>query len=280
MTFTYLESYNDHQKIIHSVYSSRLKVQILLALLNSQSSLSELREITGSTSQALIPKIRLLESQMLINSKNYSFSLTPLGMAVADNIANYVHIMAGIDKHREFWRTHDLSGLPAGSLKMIGDLRNSEVESNTQVDILHVYSRFLKIVKEGEYIHGISSIMSPGIADVVAARISGGTEVEIVINDEVLSTIRREPYLSQVKRLAKFPNFKVFLLEEPLRLGITVTNEHLSLGLYKLNSDRYDCSSDLFSRDPRAIAWGEYVFGYYRDKAASLNLKRAFASRK
>jgi predicted transcriptional regulator len=280
MTFTYLESYNKHQKIIHSVYSSRLKVQILLALLNSRSSLSELRKITGSTSQALIPKIRSLECQMLILSENYLFSLTPLGRAVADNIANYVHIMAGIDQHQEFWRTHDLSGLPDECLMKIGDLRNSEVELDTRFDIMHVYSHFLKMVRDGEYIHGISSIMSPGIAEVVASRIMGGTDVELVINDEVLSTLRKEPYSTKVKRLAKFPNFKVFLWEGPLRLGIAVTNEHLSLGFYHHNSDCYDSSSDLFSRDPLAIAWGERVFGYYRDKAFPLNLKRALASRK
>ncbi len=280
MTFTYLESYNEHQKIIHSIYNSRLKVQILLALQSSQSSLSELREITGSTSQALIPKIRSLESQMLILSENYTFSLTPLGRAVGDSIANYVHMMSGIDKHREFWRTHDLSGLPVEALLRIGDLGNSEVEINNQVDIMHVYSHFLTIIRDGEFIHGISSIVSPGIVEVVAARAIGGTDIELVISDEVLSILREEPYLNRVKRLAKLSNFKVFLFEGPLKLGIAVTNEYLSLGLYKIHSDRYDSSSDLFSSDPRALTWGENVFGYYRDKASPLNLKRALASRK
>jgi len=280
MTFTYLKSYNEHQKLIHSVYSSRLKVQILLALLNKQSSLSELREITGSTSQALIPKIRTLESQMFIRSDDYTYILMPLGRAVADTIAHHVHIMAGITRHREFWMTHDLSGLPAGSLSKIGDLCNSEVVVNTRFDIMHVYSRFLNIIEEGEYIHGISSIMSPGIAEAVAARISGGAEVELVISNEVLSTLRKEPYRSQVKQLSKFPNFRVFLWEGTLRMGMTVTDGHLSLGLYKLNSDRYDSSTDLFSRDPRALAWGEDLFRYYRNGATTLNLKQALATRK
>ena len=279
MTFPYLESYNEHQKVIHSVYSSRLKVQIMLALLNSQSSLSELREITGSTSQALIPKIRSLESQMLILSKNYSFSLTPFGRVVAGNIADYVHIMAGIDRHKEFWRTHDISGLPDECLMRIGDLRNSVVELDTRVDIMQVYSHFLKMVKDGEYIHGISSIMSPGIAEVVAARIMGGADVELVINREVLSILRKEPYLPRVKRLAKFPNFRLFLWEGSLRLGIAVTNDQFSLGFYHRNSDCYDSSSDLISRDPLAIAWGENVFRYYRDQAVPLNLKRVLASK-
>ncbi len=274
MPVTPLESYNEHQKIIHSLYSSRLKIQILLTLQNQQSSLSRLREITGSTSQALIPKIRSLESQMLIYSKNYTYILTPLGRVVADSMAGYIDLMAGIDRHKEFWASHDLSGLPVESLRRIGDLQDSEVEMDTQVDIMHVYSHFLKIVRESEYIHGISSIMSPGIAETVAARIVKGTPVELVVNEDVISMFGREPYTSQVKQLVKFPNFKVYLLNDALKIGITVTDKYLSLGLYKSDSNLYDSSTDLFSSDMRAVAWGEEVFKYYRDRSTLINLKR------
>jgi predicted transcriptional regulator len=277
MAFTYLESYNEHQKAIHSVYSSRLKVQILLALLEKQASLSELRDITGSTSQALIPKIRSLENQIFVQSKNYAYLLTPLGKIVADNVAGYVNIMAGIDQHREFWASHDLSGLPMECLVKIGDLQNSEVELDTQVDIMQVYSHFLKIVREGEYIHGISSIMSPGIAETVATRIVQGADVELIVNEDVILMLGKEPYIGQVKHLTKFPNFKVYLLRGALKIGITVTNEYLSLGLYKINSNVYDSSTDLFSRDPRAVAWGEEVFKYYRNKASLIDLKKALS---
>ena len=277
MAFTDLEAYNEHRKVIHSVYSSRLKIQILLTLLNKQASLSELRDITGSTSQALIPKIRSLENQILIQSKNYAYLLTPLGKVVADNVARYVNIMAGIDRHREFWASHDLSGLPMECLTRIGNLQNSEVELDTQVDIMHVYSHFLEIVREGEYIHGISSIMSPGIAETVATRIIQGTNVELIVNEDVISMFGKEPYISQVKKLIKFPNFRVYLLEGALKIGITVTNDCLSLGLYKINSNLYDSSTDLFSRDPRAVAWGEVLFDYYRDKASLLDLKKTLS---
>ncbi len=52
-----LKIYEHHKQPIHSIYSSRLKIQILLTLLHNRASLSQLREVTGSTSQALIPKI-------------------------------------------------------------------------------------------------------------------------------------------------------------------------------------------------------------------------------
>jgi len=277
MAVTSLEAYEEHQKLIHSIYSSRLKIQILLTLLTEHPSLSRLREITGSTSQALIPKIRSLEKQMLLQSKNYEYVLTPLGKIVADSVAGFVNLMAGIDRHHVFWTTHDLSGIPMEFLARVGELQDSEVELDTQVEVLHVYSHFLKIVREGTYIHGISSIMSPGVAENVALRIFEGVPVELVVNDDVAAMLCREPYFTQVAQIANFENFKVYVIKGELKIGVTVTDKQLSLGLYRNDNPIYDSSTDLSSYDPQAIAWGEGVFRYYRDRSTVLDLKTTFS---
>ena len=53
-----LEVFERYYKAIQSIYGSRLMIQILLSVEEGGTPLSTLREITGSTSQALIPKIR------------------------------------------------------------------------------------------------------------------------------------------------------------------------------------------------------------------------------
>ena len=232
-----LDSYEQYQKSIHSIFSSRLKIQILLSLLVEHPPLSRLREITGSTSQALIPKIRNLESQMLIESRNSEYFLTPLGKAVAVEVSNFVNIMSGISSHKEFWAIHDLSGIPEEFLERIGELQDSEVKLDTQVDIMHVYSHFLKIVREAAYIHGISSIMSPGLAETVAERVVAGVPVELVVSRQVISLLGKEPYIGQIKQLFQFQNFKIWVTGEDLKVGITVTDKYLSVGLFKNDSN-------------------------------------------
>ena len=273
-----LDSYEQYQKSIHSIFSSRLKIQILLTLLSEHPPLSRLREITGSTSQALIPKIRSLESQSLIESKNYEYSLTPLGKAVAGEVSDFVTLMSGITCHKEFWAIHDLSGIPDEFLKRIGELQDSEVKLDTQVDIMHVYSHFLKIVREAAYIHGISSIMSPGLAETVAERVVAGVPVELVVSRQVTSLLGQEPYIGQIKQLLGFRNFKIWVTGEDLKVGITVTDKHLSVGLFKIDSSLYDSSTDLFSQVAEAITWGEDLFRYYRDRSVLLDLNTGFTS--
>jgi predicted transcriptional regulator len=271
-----LKIYEKHKKNIHSIYSSRLKIQILLTLLHKKTSLSELREVTGSTSQALIPKIRNLEREGLIESVTYAYCLTPPGKVIAMNVDEYVRLMGGIKEHHTFFADHDLSDLPVSFLSRIGDLYNSEPKQDTTTDMFYVYSHYLEILKDAAYIHGISSVASPGLAQFIAEKVLSGIPVELVVNNEVIGLLTKEPYASNMQMLVQYPNFSVWVTAEKLRVGLTITDKYLSLGLFKKDTHLYDSSSDLFSSDPRAVKWGEDLFGYYKERSTRLDIATLF----
>lgn len=271
-----IKIYEKHQKLIHSLYNSRLKIQILLTLLNHNASLSGLRDVTGSTSQALIPKIRSLESQGLIEAENYEYRLTPLGGVVAQNVEGFVRLMGGIDQHHTFFTDHDLSDLPESFLLCIGDLYNAEPKQDTTTDMFYVYSHYLEILKDAEYIHGISSVASPGLARFIAEKVVTGIPVELVVNHEVVALLTTEPYATNMKGLAVYPNFSVWVTGQKLRVGLTVTDKYLSLGLFKKDTNLYDSSSDLFSSDPGAVRWGENLFRFYKERSTKLEIAALF----
>jgi len=264
--------YEQHKQPIHSIYSSRLKIQILLTLLHNNASLSRLREVTGSTSQALIPKIRNLEKQGLIEAVNYEYCLTPLGRVVAMNVEGFVQLIGGINQHHTFFTDHDLSDLPVTFLSRIGDLYNSEPKQDTTTDMFYVYSHYLEILNDAAYIHGISSVASPGLALFIAEKVVTGVPVELVVNNEVIGLLTKEPYASNMQGLVGYPNFSVWVTGETLRVGLTVTDKYLSLGLFKKDTNLYDSSSDLFSSDIRAVEWGEKLFRYYKERSTKLDI--------
>ena len=235
-----------------------------------------LREVTGSTSQALIPKIRNLEKQGLIESVTYAYCLTPPGRVVAMNVDGYVRLIGGINQHHTFFADHDLSDLPLPFLSRIGDLYNSEPKQDTTTDMFYVYSHYLEILKDALYIHGISSVASPGLAQFIAEKVVTGIPVELVVNSEVIGLLTKEPYASNMKRLVEFPNFSVWVTTEKLRVGLTITDKYLSLGLFKKDTNLYDSSSDLFSSDRRAVEWGEDLFRYYKERSTKLDITTLF----
>ncbi len=271
-----LEVYDRYNTLIHSVYRSRLKVQILLTLHGGDATLAELRVVTGSTSQAVIPKIRGLEGQALVEQSNYQYRLTPLGKVVATNVERFVLLMGGIGRHQQFWAAHDLQSLPKEFLASISDLLDAEVKYDTTVDMFSVYSHYLEILKNAKYIHGLSSVASPGLAEFLAQKVVSGIPVELVVRREVVDLLSQEPYAANMKELASFPNFIVWVTREDLKVGLTATDRYLSLGLFKKDTNLYDSSTDLFSNNPEAVAWGERLFQYYKKRSKHLDITKLF----
>jgi len=262
-----LEVYHETYKLIQSVYSSRLKIQILLSVAQGPKLLSELRQVTGSTSQAIIPKIRGLERLSLVEPWEHGYTITPVGRILATKIGDFIMTFGELMEHREFWANHDIEGIPPPFLNHIGDLFGSEVKFDTTDSMFHVYSHFVTILQQAKFIHGISSVMSTGVADVLSERIIAGIPVELVVNRSVMEGLKEEPFLSKIQSLTAYEHFRIFIVNEPLHLGITVTDKHLSLGLNKKIGAVYDSSADMFSSDPRAREWAEQLFQYYRDRA-------------
>ncbi len=203
---------------------------------------------------------------------NYEYCLTPFGGVVAKNVEGFVQIIGGISQHQTFFKDHDLTDLPETFLSRIGDLYNSEPKQDTTTDMFYVYSHYLEILKDATFIHGISSVASPGLARFIAEKVVTGIPVELVVNNEVIELLTKEPYASNMQGLLGYPNFSVWVTGERLRVGLTVTDKYLSLGLFKKDSHLYDSSSDLFSSDLHAVEWGEDLFRYYKERSKKLDI--------
>ncbi len=140
------------------------------------------------------------------------------------------------------------------------------------VNLFNVYTNYLKIVKEARHISGVSSVMSPGHADAIGERIIEGIPVELVVSRDVALQLKDEPYSSKINTLADYKNFKLMVTDENIKVGLTVTDGCVSLGLYKKDGVTYDTTTDLFSFDQRAIAWGKRLFEYYSERADILEI--------
>jgi predicted transcriptional regulator len=261
---TPLEVFERYNKAIQSIYGSRLMVQILLSVEPGGTPLSTLRDITGSTSQALIPKIRKLENLALVEASGLGYGPTTLGSLIAQKIGDFSLTMGTLTAHLKFWEDHDLSTVPWPLLERIGDLLNAEIIYDTGTDILHVYTHYLQLISEAKEIIGISAAMSPGLAEALGGRIVEGIPVDLMVNAGVLGLLDKEPYRSQINALAAYDNFRVWVTDRPIGFGMTVTDSAVSLGFYKRGSEIYDSSTDLFSRDPSAVAWGRQLFEHLR----------------
>jgi predicted transcriptional regulator len=75
-----------------------------------------------------------------------------------------------------------------------------------------------------------------------------------------------------MKQLLNYPNFKILVSKAPFRVGLTVTDKRISLGLFKKDGKMYDVGSDLVSIEPNAIAWGEKLFSFFKEQSVQLEM--------
>lgn len=146
------EIYKKTRDDVQAIYRSRLLIEILLSLNESNRKLSDLREITGSSSQALIPKLRILEADHFIEIKEHKYSLTQAGKILALGISDSFARIGTINKFRYFLSTHYIEGIPDYFLKDIGCLYESKILKDKGMKVLNVYNNQLKMINEAECI--------------------------------------------------------------------------------------------------------------------------------
>jgi predicted transcriptional regulator len=255
---------------IQALFRSRLQIQILLALADGNKTLAQLREITGSSSQALIPKIRKLESSNYIAISEYEYHLRPVGKILTLKIQDIILFKSVTRKHKDFWDQHKVDAIPDPFLHNLGDLFESEIISDTNVDIFNVYFNFLKALNEAERVCIVSPISSPAHTEAVAKRALEGVTIELLVGKDLAAQFSLPPYVEKIAEVAGTAKGKIFILDPMPKLGLTVTDKVISLGLYKLDGVTYDSTTDLFSKNEQAVGWGQRLFDYYRDQSVEL----------
>jgi predicted transcriptional regulator len=266
--------YDEQQNNIQALFRSRLQTQVLLALIEGPGSLAELREVTGSTSQALIPKIRLLESKRYVLRNADGYALSPSGRILGTKICEVVKTIAAIEHNRDFWSMHYMEAIPHPFLDDIGCLSAARLITNTTGDVFRSFQNYQSLINSAEVILGVTSIMSTFHADLLASRVAAGIRVELIVNPPLVEDLAKEPYLEKLQALAEYPDFRIHVAPGVLNIGMTVTDAWLSLGLYNRETLQYDHTSDLVCDAPEAIGWGWRLFEYFLTDSREANFFR------
>ncbi len=240
---------------------SDLRKKIIIRLYYDKKPLGHLRDDLKINSTTAIHALKELEKYNITfqdNDKNYS--LTNIGRVIAVKLLDFNDVAEVLEKYKEFWLEHDMSGIPEHLIEKIGWLKDSELVKDTEIDIFKVHSNFINLLKNAKEIRGVSSIYVPEFTSLFQELVSKNVDVQLILSKEVLEIIDK-PILNQLTTKGK-PNFNMFVMNKNLKAAITVTDYFLSIGLFRVDGT-YDYSNDLISYSKEAIAWGNGFFDHY-----------------
>ncbi|MBE0515803.1 MAG: winged helix-turn-helix domain-containing protein [Methanophagales archaeon] len=245
---------------------SALRRDILIYLEKGKKPLSAIRDTLGVSSTTAIHALRDLEKDTCVfQDENRNYALTKIGELIALKLTDFIDAITVLKNHKEFWLTHDLSGIPEHLLGKIGWLSNSNIVNIDALDIIKAHRTYMELLTTARWIKGGSPIFSPDYPEVFE-DLAKRALTQLVLTENVLKKVIDTVGSETIKSLILNHHLEFFVTEEEVKVAFTVTDTFLSFGLFKPDGI-YDTTLDLISTEERAIRWGIELFEYYREKA-------------
>jgi len=259
------ERYDQAEGKLKSFTRSAVRTKIMLCLMDGTKEAGELERDIGLRASTILHSIKEMIEADLVQKADRGYFLTNIGRIQAALLNGLVDTIIVLDQHHDFWMNHDMSGVPLDLQTKVGMLIDSEVVAGDPRELLKAQEYFMEKVVESKVIGGVSPIIIPGYAEAIAIPVEKGAEVDLVLTSPILDIVIQE-YGDVMRGLLSHLNFRLYRLDESIKVAFTVTDEHLYLGLYRLDNT-YDLGNDLFCSGEGATKWGRALFEYYKSKS-------------
>lgn len=252
-----------------NVISASDKRRNLLILLNSgPREWDDVKRILKVTSTGMLPQIKILEEEHLIERDGRVFSLTPMGKVLTTHMEPLIKTMEIFDKNRKFWGEHNLGVLPQEILLDIREIGNYQILETADEEIFGI-SEFLNNIYRAKMIKGISHTVHPRFPDFFLNLAKKDVPVSLILTPGVFKIIK-EKYGDLLKEGLKVKTSKVYVARDDIKFSFIKTDTYFSLSLFYSNGV-FDSKHDVISYDSSALAWGERIFSYYLKDAVKID---------
>lgn len=113
--------------LIDVIFASEKRKGVLLLLQEGSKEMETLLKELGTTRQALLPQMRVLEEHYLVTHDKDIYELTTTGKLLVDYMAPLVDTLGVLDTDIDYWGTRNLDFIPPSLLKRMNELKSCEV---------------------------------------------------------------------------------------------------------------------------------------------------------
>jgi predicted transcriptional regulator len=244
---------------------SSVRAKIFLCLKNGPLAVRDIEKLIETRPSTILHSVKDMIDDGLIAKTTNGYALTNIGKIQAIILNDLISCIVALDQHKDFWQSHDISGIPTELQKKIGMLTESEVFKADSISILKTQEFYLSEINKAKYIYGVSPIQGPGYAEAMASAVARGGQVNLILTNKILDIVIEENR-EALNGLLASDGFHLYSIEEDLTIAFTVTDRILSLGLFRLDGG-YDISSDLNCTGEQALIWGKELFDYYLNRS-------------
>lgn len=237
---------------------SELKLNVVLSLLEGEKNLSEIKAAVNVRETTILHILKEFEQLSLTEKAHGVYKLTSMGLLEAQICRQCFDAFEVIGEFNDFWLKHDISAIPAPLMARLGDLKGSSIVKAEASELGKVHETFMSVLLSAKRVKGVSPIFHPDFVNVFKHLLSQGNSVELILTSAVLSKTLDSADAELLKKYVVEGRLTIWVKDD-LRVGLTVTERSVSLGLFWLSGE-YDYSNDLISLNPKSVEWGNELF--------------------
>lgn len=254
--------------IIKLMTFSDIRTNILLQLLETPSSLTDLKDILKITSANISPRIRELEKGNLISKRGNHYCLSPIGAILTKKLCSMISLSMLLEEKASYFDDHDLEPIPPCMLSRIEEIRKSEVIHNTLENTTAIDDLIFDNLLKSKSVKVILPIFNQHYLDIFSSIARKNLPVTIILTERISKVVEKN--FNDQLVCFKSNNVDLFVIND-VKLALIVTDSFLSLSLFGKNTYIYN-QSNLVSSDRSSLNWGDELFEHYIRKAEKIKL--------
>lgn len=248
-------------KLLETITFSKKRENLLILLKDGPKTLDSIRTSLKVTSSGIIPQIRKMEGQNLVQQEGRSYVLTDIGTLIAEVFYPLIKTIDIMEKHKKFWMNHDLKAIPKHLLNRIYELGNCCLIESDISEMYEPHKQFMDALSKSKKIMGISPVFHHSYPPFFLQLAESGVEISLILTRKVFDKTKNE-YADSLQKFLDLQTTELYVSDEDIRLASGVTDCFFSISLFFKNGG-YDSQRDLISYDHSAIKWGEELFHHF-----------------
>ena len=237
--------------------SLRTKVLHFLIEGNEMNTLSMSKKL-GVHQSSISHVIKDMIDERLIFRSSRGYRLTNMGRVYTHYMDNFDEMLGSLDRHRDFIIDHEIGGIPANHLAMIGlVLRGRDSMPANKMKPYHKNEFLRDRLKSSRKICAVLSTLVPEQLAAALEAAKKGAQIKAILSREVLNSLKKD-FIGLFDEALRCKTVEIYVNDDA-RLSLAITDRNLFLSLHRLDGS-YDFDNLIICEDEESMIWGKAVF--------------------
>ncbi len=258
-----------NKKLLDVLCMSEKRKQVFLLLGKGAKETDYLLNSIGTTRQALLPQLKIMEEHCLIEHYDDTYKLTTIGKVVFDKVYSFLSTVDFLDYNIEYWGTHKLDPIPPNLLKYICKLGKSELFKPHITELFEINKEFHEATKRSRDHYVITTFMHPNFLELSEDLIKNHVNIHFIISQKLFEKLVSERN-DDFRKLLQNELVNVFVCSKKIDFQFVSINYRFVMLALVRNNGEVD-SNYLMCQGENAIVWGKDLFNYYKKDSEILS---------